>query len=181
MTAASSVAAALTLPSRTEDHLMSREGTTVRCPGLAPAGSGGLGGAVVRLDAVLAEQAAHPVKLAVHALVLGDDGLDVDSCRPLLLQAQLVGTQLIFPVRQGRGGLQVFGVKRGFPLPLNLGELLHGVGEPGRNGRADQGHPVCPCYGTRAWSAPSAVSTWAAMPWPSRSRASRRCPVPTSL
>jgi hypothetical protein len=34
---------------------------------------------------LLAEQAAHPVELAVHALVLGDDGLDVDPGRPLLL------------------------------------------------------------------------------------------------
>lgn len=61
----------------------------MRRPGLAPAGSGGLGGPLIRLDAVLAEQAAHPVELAVHALVLGDDRLDVDACRPLLLQAQL--------------------------------------------------------------------------------------------
>ena len=51
----------------------------VKCPGLAPADSGGLGGAVIRLDAVLAEQAAHPVELAVRALVLPHDGLDVDS------------------------------------------------------------------------------------------------------
>jgi hypothetical protein len=104
----------------------------VRCPGLAPAGSGGLGGPVIRLDAVLAEQAAHPV----HPLVLRDDGLDVYSCRPLLLQAQLVGTQLIFPVPQGCGGLQVFGVKRGFPLPLDLGELVDtGSGRASGSGR----------------------------------------------
>ena len=83
-------------------------------------------------------QPAHPVELTVHPLVLGDDGLDVDSCRPLLLQAQLAGTQLIFPVPQGRGGLQVFGVECGLPLPLHLGELIHGVGEDGGNGHADQ-------------------------------------------
>jgi Glyoxalase-like domain len=44
-------------------------------------GSGGLGGAAVRLDAVVAEDAAQAIEFAVQLLVFGADGLDV--CVPV--------------------------------------------------------------------------------------------------
>ena len=44
-------------------------------------GSGGLGGAAVRLDAVVAEDAAEAIEFAVQLLVFGADGLDV--CFPV--------------------------------------------------------------------------------------------------
>lgn len=44
-------------------------------------GSGRLGGAAVRLDAVVAEDAAQAIEFAVQLLVFGDDGLDV--CVPV--------------------------------------------------------------------------------------------------
>ena len=44
-------------------------------------GSGGLGGAAVRLDAVVAEDAAQAIEFAVQLLVFGNDGLDV--CIPV--------------------------------------------------------------------------------------------------
>ena len=56
--------------------------------------SGGSRGAAVRLDAVLAEQAAEAVEFTVHPLVLRDDGPDIYPGCPLLLQPQLLGAQL---------------------------------------------------------------------------------------
>lgn len=44
-------------------------------------GSGGLGGAAIRLDAVVAEDAAQAIEFAVQLLVFGADGLDV--CFPV--------------------------------------------------------------------------------------------------
>jgi hypothetical protein len=60
--------------------------------------SGGLRGAAVRLNAVLAEQAAEAIELTVHPMVLRYDGPDVCArCQPEL-QPQFVGAQLLYPV-----------------------------------------------------------------------------------
>src|SRR5260370_7119018 len=86
--------------------------------------SGGAGGAAVRLDAVLAEQVAEAIELAVDSLVLRDDGPDVDAGRPLVLQPQFLGAQLLFPFTQRRGALKVTRVERGLLLPPHLADLL---------------------------------------------------------
>ena len=106
--------------------------------------SGGAGGAVVWLDAVLAEQAAQAIELAVHSLVLRDDGPDVDAGRPLVLQPQFLGAQLLFPFTQRRGGLKVTRVERGLLLPPHLAELIGGVGKVAGDSQADQPCPrIC--------------------------------------
>ena len=75
--------------------------------------SGGSGGAAVRLDAVLAEQVAQAVKLAVQSLVFRDEGLAADAGRQLVLQPCLVGKQEAFPVAQRRGAIEIPGVEGG--------------------------------------------------------------------
>src|SRR6185369_727449 len=55
--------------------------------------SGGAGGAAVWLDAVLAEQAAQAIELAVQLLAFRDDGLTTGAQCQLLLQPQLAGVQ----------------------------------------------------------------------------------------
>ena len=100
--------------------------------------SGGLRGAAVRLDAVLAEQGAEAVELTVHPLVLRDDGLDVCPGCPLGLQPQLLGAQLLFPRAQRRGAVEVTCRERGRLLPLHLAELLGDVRKAGGDGQANE-------------------------------------------
>ena len=97
--------------------------------------SGGAGGAAVGLDAVLAQQVAEAIELAVDSLVLRDDGPDVDAGPPLVLQPQFLGSQLLFPFAQRRGGLKVTRVERGPQLPPHLAELIGGVGKVAGDGR----------------------------------------------
>ena len=105
-----------------------------------PAGpvSGGSRGAAVRLDAVLAEQVAQAIELTVHPLVLRDNGPDIYTGCPRVLQPQLLGAQLLFPSAQRRGALVVARLERGCLLPLRLAELLGDVGKAGGDGEADQ-------------------------------------------
>ena len=100
--------------------------------------SGGSRGAAVRLDAVLAEQAAQAIELTVHPLVLRDDGPDIYPGCPLLLQPQLLGAQLLLPVAQRHDAVVVTRLERGRLLPLHLPEPLGDVRKAGRDGQADQ-------------------------------------------
>ena len=96
-----------------------------------------MGGAAVRLDAVLAEQVAQPVELEVHPLVFGDDGLHVHAGGQLVLQPALVGPQLLFPVTQLAGAVEVPRVEGGLLLPPHQGELFHGGHEVGGDAHPD--------------------------------------------
>src|SRR6266540_5243706 len=108
------------------------------CLAASSAASGGSGGAAVWLDAVLAQQVPQPFELAVHPLVLLDHRLNVHAGRPLALQPQLVGEQLLFSVAQRRSAVEVARVERGLLLPPHLGELLRGVDQLGRHRQPHQ-------------------------------------------
>src|SRR6266511_3841079 len=95
------------------------------CLAASSAASGGSGGAAVWLDAVLAQQVPQPFELAVHPLVLLDHRLNVHAGRPLALQPQLVGEQLLFSVAQRRSAVEVARVGQ---------QLLHQLSDPGMVG-----------------------------------------------
>src|SRR6266700_5884698 len=115
-------------PAVVVDDLCTRDRACQNVPSLRPGrASGSSGGAPVWFVAVLAEQVAQAIELAVQSLVLRSYGLNVGASCQLVLQPQLVGKQLLSPVAQRRGAVEVACVERGLLLSLHLGELFCGV------------------------------------------------------
>src|SRR6266487_3919992 len=95
----------------------------------------------VGLDPMLAKQLVQPLELAVHALVLLKHSLNVHVSHPLPLPPRPVGEQLLFPVSQRRGPLDVPRLDRGLLLPPHLGDLLLKLAQILGHGHADQARP----------------------------------------
>ena len=133
--------------------------------------SGCSGGAAARLDAVLGEQVAQAAEFATQPL--------------------LTGKHLLFPVAQRRGGLEVSAANAASfcrrtraswsaASARSAGTVSWTARACGSVGLPRPVSSSITRSQTRAWLAPAPISTWAAMPWPSRSRPSRRCSEPIS-
>ena len=124
-------------------------------------------------------------------IVRGILGEQVAQAAEFATQPLLTGKHLLFPVAQRRGGLEVSAANAAsFCRRTRASWSAASARSAGTVSWAPRGcgsaglpRPVSSSITrsqTRAWLAPAPISTWAAMPWPSRSRPSRRCSVPIS-